>query len=188
MIASQNQLVQRHREDRAREEERNINFEVGAHFDPTIPKEEKIDVETPPSPLSCHPSMEEWREVHRRCKPSPAQKPKKTNPNSPPKRQQAPPPQTPMETDEFTPVMKELSRPLKRRQGNNIPIPGSQKERGMETDFSLEEFAYFQSGVPGIKGSFWNPNHNCPKTTNTKKSSYLWVRQSVIMCIGTINA
>ncbi|KAJ9090102.1 hypothetical protein DSO57_1006171 [Entomophthora muscae] len=172
MIAIQNQLVQRHREDRAREEERNLDFEVKAHFDPTIPEEEKIDVETPPSPLSCHPSMEKWREVHRRRKPSPAQKPKKTNNNSSPKRHQAPPPQTPMETEEFTPVMKELSRPPKRSQGNNIPISRSQKEREMETDFSLEEFSSFQLGIPGIKGGFWNPNHKRPKTKNTKKNPH----------------
>ncbi|KAJ9074851.1 hypothetical protein DSO57_1002281 [Entomophthora muscae] len=58
MIAIQQRLQSRHRADRAREEERNRDFEVEAHFNPTEPTEERIDVEEDHNPYMYHPSMD----------------------------------------------------------------------------------------------------------------------------------
>ncbi|KAJ9089009.1 hypothetical protein DSO57_1017287 [Entomophthora muscae] len=70
-------------------------------------------MKVPLSLFSCHPSMEEWREVHKKSKPTPTHKPKKANSNTPPKRQQTPPTQTPMETEEATSNTKNQASPLK---------------------------------------------------------------------------
>ncbi|KAJ9062951.1 hypothetical protein DSO57_1005189 [Entomophthora muscae] len=137
MIAIQNCLNQRHREDREREEERNRDFEFEAQFDPTEPEEQKIDEEEPPLPRSSRPSMEEWREVHRKRRQAPTKKTK-------PKQKQPhilscqPTAQTLMETGEPAPNPKPRKPQAQRQQGNPIPIPGQRKEKGMDTDFTPE--------------------------------------------------
>ncbi|KAJ9056987.1 hypothetical protein DSO57_1026838 [Entomophthora muscae] len=65
-----------------------------------------------------------------------------------------------METGEPAPTTKPRKPQTQRRQGNPIPIPGQREEKGMNTDFTPEEYTSFQTGTPGVQGSFWNPNHN----------------------------
>ncbi|KAJ9074396.1 hypothetical protein DSO57_1006955 [Entomophthora muscae] len=130
MIAIQQRLQSRHRADRAREEERNRDFEVEAHFDPTEPTEKRIDVEEDHNPYMYHPSMDEWREVHQKKKPQ-------TPPKTKPKQNTKPPnPQPPMETGEGTQTKKDPAKQTTRkRKGNPILIPEN-IEKGMTTDFS----------------------------------------------------
>ncbi|KAJ9083919.1 hypothetical protein DSO57_1029627 [Entomophthora muscae] len=117
MIAIQNQLVQRHREDRAREEEINWDFKIEAHFDPTVPEKEQIDMEVPISPFSCHPSMEEWREVHKKSKLAPTHKPKKTNSSTQQRDNKHHPHRLPCKQRKPLQTQKNRANPLKEDKG-----------------------------------------------------------------------
>ncbi|KAJ9078566.1 hypothetical protein DSO57_1005409 [Entomophthora muscae] len=115
MIAIQNHLNQCHREDREREEERNKDFDIKAHFDPTEPEEQKIDEEEPPLPKSSRPSMEEWREVHRKRRQASTQKTKQKQKQKHRLTQQSTV-QTPMETEEPAPNNTKTRKPQTQRQ------------------------------------------------------------------------